>query len=62
MTEQQEYEKFWLTFSEKLNDITEEYNKMSFINRRRAEQAAKSALMASGIAGLINFANNPPHF
>lgn len=62
MTEQQEYEKFWLTFSEKLNDITDEYNKMSFANRKRAENAAKSALMASGIAGLINLANNPPHF
>ena len=62
MTEQQEYEKFWLTFSDKLKDITDEYNKLSVANKQRAENAAKNALMASGIAGLINLAYNPPRF
>ena len=62
MTEQEQYLKFWQTFTEKAIDIQKEYSELSDANKRRAESAAQCALRLHGIAGLFELVKNPPRF
>lgn len=56
--ENEEYMKFWTKFSQKLEEIQREYNKLSDENKERAKREARECFAAQGIVGIANFLKN----
>ncbi len=55
MQETKDYIKFWTKFSQKTEEILNEYNNLSDENKKRATFDAQRIFMMQGIAGVMEF-------
>lgn len=58
MQEMKDYIKFWTKFSQKTEEILNEYNNLSDENKKRATLEAQRIFMMQGIAGVMEFGKN----
>lgn len=53
--EMKDYIKFWAKFSQKVEEILNEYNNLSDENKKKATLEAQSIFMMQGITGVLEF-------
>lgn len=53
--EMKDYIKFWAKFSQKAEEILNEYNNLSDENKKKATLEAQSIFMMQGITGVMEF-------
>lgn len=56
--EQREYEKFAIEFGQKLQEIRQDYNKLSDENKYRFQNEIVNILFSRGIVGVMEYFNH----
>ena len=56
--EMKDYIKFWIKFSQKAEEILNEYNNLSDENKKKATLEAQRIFMMQGIAGIMELGKN----
>ena len=53
-----EYNEFWVKFMKNMEEIMQEYNKLSPSNKQRADMEVRNIIVAQGLWGLWNYLQN----
>lgn len=57
MNRDQEYIKFWIGIKSKLDEIQEDYDKLSYENKQRVDSILCESIRANTVLDAINFLN-----
>lgn len=57
--EQYEYEKFMVELAHKINEIKQDFDKLSIKNKSKVQCELKNVLAAQGLTNIIKYINTP---
>ena len=58
MNNEQEYIKFWVSIKDKYDEILDDYNKLSYENKKRVDSVKEAILKTTNIFEIINILNS----